>query len=401
MVERAIADTFGSRYGCVEHSDYLASLVGKVIPEDSWLRSKARNQRIARLTAKVADALELVGVPARRNDGNIVSVVGKNGECEHLTGSIYRHINFLPSVQQMESRVWARDLQHYLDDNPNCRMWVMTSGKRCGINEVRERVMELTRNISRLGHYLARSKWVEFEAVRTEFTIRREDNGSASFHVHAHVIVKPLHYMTRQRWIALLRLVQARYPNHWRDCGRIHDSRECSKYLTKLEAKDDGEGIGLLDLNKWELGALAKQLHGRQLTRRMGEFSKQCRDRRERGVSIRKMGEGGWKEVRKPKTFANQLRNKSGSSRDIVLGRCLTTFSRPVLEVGLIVMNYGGDLPRLLRARFGDRDPFAVQRPPYSSQPHGNCPDQARDFGQLEPPDPAESPPLVAVATSG
>lgn len=422
QTQPSVSEQFVARRG-IDHAEYLASLIGKELSEGKWLESKARNQKIARLTDQVADALEKQGVQARRTDGNLVSVVGKNGEVEPLIGSLYRHINFLPAVQQMESRAWSRDLQHFIDQNPRSRMWVMTYGERCSIKQVRERMREMSRAISRLGYYLKRKGLVKLQAARNEFTIKRHGDGSASFHIHAHLVIVPVRYLEKDKWEGLLGDVKRNWGYHWHDSGQIRDARECSKYLTKLQSGDadnwktrnalhelykdnpwhsEGRVIGLLDLHNWEIAELHKQLFRLQLSRKMGDFLEQCGDRKRNRVTIRKMGEGKWREVRKPSSGgARQKQNGTGRSLNIVLGRCITTFSRPVLEVGLIVQNYSGDLSQLLALRFPDTDPFAPARPHYRSQSHDNSPNPEDAFSAPDPP--WDPPPrtLEAVASSG
>jgi len=416
--------TFSSQSSAVSHEHYLASLVGKELGEDAWLKSKARNARIARLTAEVADRLESMCIPARRTDGNVLSVVSANGDAEPLIGSIYRHINFLPSVQQQESRAWSRDLQAFLDANPNSRMWVFTNGPRVPIHKVRESFQEQTRRFSRIAHKLKAGRLIQFQAARAEFTIERDESGVLSFHCHTHIIVTPMRVLSRAEWKCLLRRTKRLNKSfHWDDSGHIKKSKECSKYLTKLESRDDGKGIGLLDLDRYELAQLHDQLFGLHLTRRMGRFMIECRDRKLRRVSLRKVNDK-WREVSMPRlstsTFDEDAVLTPGNDKgnkprlDVVLGKCVTTFRRPVLEIGLIVSNYSGSIGALrasyaeqcVRRRMTIRDPFEVERPPYSSQPHENCPPRgspepakARDFERTHPPNPADTPALVALAT--
>jgi hypothetical protein len=89
----------------------------------------------------------------------------------------------------------------------------------------------------------------------------------------------------------------------------------------------------------------------------MGLFAQECRDRQTRGVKVRKTpderGVWRWSEVAKAKVEARQKANGSGLSSNIVIGRTVCTFRRPVLEAGLLVLNYDGDYAKLIRLRFG------------------------------------------------
>jgi hypothetical protein len=203
-----------------------------------------------------------------------------------------------------------------------------------------------------------RAKWgIEAVAARTEITLQKEADGSHSFHPHTHLIVMPARTLTKSDWSTALRYVHKRMGTHWRDCGRIRDAAECGKYLAKIDDTEEGEGCGILSLSGEELAEMHRQLFHRQLSRRMGRFARECRDRQTRGVRIRKtpdeQGVWRWAEVAKPKIDARQRPNGSGRSANIVIGRTVCTFRRPVLEAGLLVLNYNGDYAALIRSRFG------------------------------------------------
>jgi hypothetical protein len=340
----------------LDHAAWLARLVGKDLGQDAWLQSKARSQRLTRQTEEIAARLESQGIPTHRPRSEWVTVLGRGGEAEVLPGSQYRHIQFLPVVMQAESRQWCRDLQFFLDAHPFCRMWVLTSGRRCKVQEIGQRLGRMSRKISALA-YVLKARWgIEAQAARTEITIKAEDDGN-SFHPHTHLIVMPTRRLTKTEWAAALRYVHKAMGTHWRDCGRIRDAAECGKYLAKIEDTEEGEGKGILSLSGEELAEMHRQLFHRQLSRRMGLFAQECRDRQTRGVKVRKTpderGVWRWSEVAKAKVEARQKANGSGLSSNIVIGRTVCTFRRPVLEAGLLVLNYDGDYAKLIRLRFG------------------------------------------------
>jgi hypothetical protein len=341
----------------LDHAAWLARLVGRELGQDAWIEAKARSQRLTRQSEEIADRLEAQGIAVRRPRSEWVTVVGRGGAAEVLPGSQYRHIQFIPAVMQAESRQWCRDLQFFLDAHPFARMWVITSGRRCKVHEIGQRLGKMSRQISALARVL-RAKWgIEAQAARTEITIKAEDDGGHSFHPHTHLIVMPTRTLTKSDWSAALRYVHRRMGTHWSDCGRIRDAAECGKYLSKIDDCEEGEGCGILSLSDAELAEFARQLFHRQLSRRMGRFARECRDRNRRRVRVRKTpDEGGvwrWAEVERPKIEARQKANGSGASANIVIGRTVCTFRRPVLEAGILVLNYDGDYAKLLRLRFG------------------------------------------------
>jgi hypothetical protein len=207
-----------------------------------------------------------------------------------------------------------------------------------------------------------RAKWgIEAVAARTEITLQKEADGSHSFHPHTHLIVMPARTLTKSDWSNALRYVHRRMGTHFHDSGRIRDAAECSKYLSKIDDTDEGDGCGILSLSDAELAELARQLFHRQLSRRMGRFAQECRDRNRRRVRVRKtpdeQGVWRWAEVERPKVDARQRPNGSGRAVNIVIGRTACTFRRPVLEAGLLVLNYDGNYAKLIQARFnGDEE---------------------------------------------
>jgi hypothetical protein len=215
----------------------------------------------------------------------------------------------------------------------------------------------MSRKISALAHVL-KAKWgIEAQAARTEITIKAEPDGSHSFHPHTHLIILPTRSLTKSDWSNALRYVHKRMGTHCQDCGRIRDAAECGKYLAKIDESEDRDGCGILSLSDAELAELARQLFHRQLSRRMGRFAQECRDRNRRRVRVRKtpdeQGVWRWAEVERPKVDARQRPNGSGRAVNIVIGRTACAFRRPVLEAGLLVLNYNGDYAALIRSRFG------------------------------------------------
>jgi hypothetical protein len=219
----------------------------------------------------------------------------------------------------------------------------------------------MSRKISALAHVL-KAKWgIEAQAARTEITIKAEDDGTHSFHPHTHLIILPTRSLTKSDWSNALRYVHKRMGTHFHDSGRIRDAAECGKYLAKIDDTEEGDGCGILSLSDAELAELARQLFHRQISRRMGRFARECRDRQTRGVKVRKtpdeQGVWRWAEVERPKIEARQKANGSGRSTNIIIGRTACAFRRPVLETGLLVLNYDGNYAKLIQARFnGDEE---------------------------------------------
>lgn len=299
----------------------------------------------------MADRLEMAGERAWRPREEWITAVNADGETEILPGSQFRHIQFLPLVMQHESRAWARNLQNFLDLTPNARLWTFTLGERVPVSDVRERVRAI---LHRLSDRAPRwRKWgMDTVARRMEFTIDEGEGGMLTYHVHAHVILVPDRFRKKDEFAKLISDIRESWgsQHYSHDDGIIRDSREVSKYLAKVESKEDRRGIGVSELPTSEFLLLAKAVHGLSLSRALGSFRRLQQRYKREGVSPRRLGEEGWALVRKMTVGARQERNGSGNTTNIVLGSCVAALRKPILRQCILVQNFTS-LEDLLRLR--------------------------------------------------
>ena len=347
----------------ISHEGYLQRIIGTTLDDEKWREQISQSERIRKQTCTIAERLQSAGVDnIFQDDTKWVSVVNSLGESSVLTGSMFRHIQFLPCVQQAESRKWFRDLESWIERNPYCRMATITQGARCPISEVRLRKKLFSRKLSKFA-FECRSWNVQVDYCRDEFTLKRETLGSeVTVHLHAHIIYRPTKMLAPNVWTAFLKRVHDFWGTVWQDCGRIQNPAECCKYLTKLvrTAHDDADTIGLMDLQPKELVELYAATKGLQFSRAFGEFAAERANRKANGTSLHKVpgpdekSKWSYAEVKKGGNAGAEYaapKNVDKVPFDLVLGWTATAAFSPVFVRALLVMNYCGDIQALLSRR--------------------------------------------------
>ena len=251
---------------------HSCDVTGAEVQPVKWQESRDSSALVESQTRTIADRLRSVGIaPERKTDG-ILSIVGVcSGESEVLTA--WRHINFLPSVAAGNRSQLVKRLSYFATaegfdaaaderlrlpktaktDSPECseslararahnarararlepflRYWVVTNGQRCSVHEVRSRLMDLARSVSRFAAHPALVDYgITVELRVSEVTAERDKSGAWSYHPHANVIVSS---SKRIDWQKFLSFVKDNLPGHWKDCGRLVDANEAIKYFVK------------------------------------------------------------------------------------------------------------------------------------------------------------------------
>ncbi len=250
---------------------------------------KAQSHEIAR---KLIEA----GKEAYRNEAWCLWVY--HVHTKHLeTLPKFRRICLLPYVAAMVRAGHLRALEYWLQRHPHCRFWTFTSGKRCYVEDLRERLNALHRKLSALNAYLKRRGYpVEIVFRSSELgtvegqrydenagCIGRDASGRALYHPHAHCVVwLKQGRLPAWRWTALLSDVWTFWGDNWQDGdehgGPIRNPRECVKYVFK-----PGE---IAALTSDELSALHDALFRMKLVQPMGELKRELKVRDAAGMTL-------------------------------------------------------------------------------------------------------------------
>ncbi|MBW8060779.1 MAG: hypothetical protein FVQ78_10815, partial [Solirubrobacterales bacterium] len=215
------------------------------------------------MTAKVASVLVAGGVdPFRQGPG--FALVGLVTGLVKLAEREYRRIHFLPSVAAALRAELANALELYLLlEAPYARYGVITTGQRCQVSEVRDRVVRLDRKVSRWHHEICGPLGIE--ALFRGVELPCDD--AETFHVHANVIYQPTRHLRPREWRRFLRQTRAHFGAHWKDNGRLEGVREAIKYVMKGD-----EVLRLAVSHPAGLVQLYHQLKGLHLVQPLGAF---------------------------------------------------------------------------------------------------------------------------------
>ncbi len=229
----------------------------------TWLEREQRYRLQDELTTRLAGVLEAAGIPAHRAGAGF-ALVGL------VTGGVkpaeqpYRRIHFLPSVAATLRAELANGLELFLATRARyARYAVVTTGQRCELDELRRRIVRLSRLVSRWAHEVCKPLGVVVAFRSIELPC---DDGK-TFHVHANVVYWPTHSIPKKAWRSFLRRTRAYFGAHWKDCGRLKEVREVVKYVMK------GDDVArLADNDPADVVELYQQLRGLRLVECHGPF---------------------------------------------------------------------------------------------------------------------------------
>jgi hypothetical protein len=244
---------------------------GREIPAEAFEKKKAERDLLMSQSIHIADMLESVGVKAY-GASNLTMVGLLTGIEEPMIN--FRNIVFIPAVAKRKRNKMLGDLEYFIQNHPYSRMWVFTSGNRCPIEAVADRIKEVHRRISKLNakpFMKAAGITIVFRA--TELGALQRIDGKPTFHIHCHAIIHLGRKLTKAAWSSLLGKVREWWQFHFADAKQIQMAREACKYVVK-----PGD---LLNLTGSELKALYDQLFKLHLVQALGPLRAQRKDREE------------------------------------------------------------------------------------------------------------------------
>ena len=208
-----------------------SELSGKVGDLDKWEKGQAFNQKLLEQSHDIAEKLESEGIKAYiEQDLTLIGLHSR--QAKRLPN--FRNINFIPYMARKNRNRHAKELSYYLQKNPNCRLWTITTGTRCNSAQLNARVRWLHRKISKLNYepFMKRAG-ASFVFRATEFGEVAPSGDDLSYHPHSHALLKLDRYLAKDTWTKLLSQIQEYFGVHSQDNGRIRDPRELVKYCVK------------------------------------------------------------------------------------------------------------------------------------------------------------------------
>ncbi len=264
--------TDGCGYLTAGERDYLeivAAESGREVPAEIFEKKKAERDLLMAQSIHIAGMLESVGVKAY-GESKLTMVGLLTGIEEPLID--FRNIVFIPAVAKRKRNRMLGDLEYFIQNHPFSRMWVFTSGDRCPIEAVADRIREVHRRISKLNAKpFMKTAGVTIVFRATELGSLQRVEGKPTFHIHCHAIIHLGHKLRKEAWSLLLGKVREWWHFHFADARKIEMAREACKYVVK-----PGD---LLQLSGPELKALHDQLFKLHLVQTLGPLLDQRRVR--------------------------------------------------------------------------------------------------------------------------
>jgi hypothetical protein len=252
---------------------------GREIPEEAFEKKRAERDLLMAQSIHIADMLESVGVPAY-GESKLTMVGLLTGIEEPMID--FRNIVFIPAVAKRKRNRVLGDLEYFIQNHPFSRMWVFTSGTRCLIEQVADRIREVHRRISKLnGKPFMKAAGISIVFRATELGSLQRVEGKPTFHIHCHAIVHLARKLGKDAWSMLLGKVREWWQFHFADARKVEMAREACKYVVK-----PGD---LLNLTGPELKALHGQLFKLHLVQSLGPLRDQRRDREDTDLKFHRI----------------------------------------------------------------------------------------------------------------
>lgn len=264
-----------------ELDDFVSVLcrnTGQEINRLTWEKRQGELRLLKDQTRVLADRLEQGGVNTR-GDGQVALVGVVTGQVQELES--WRNINLLPVVAQRNRNDILNDFKYFSSTHSYLRYFVVTSGVRCPVEEIGERLKWLHSHVRRFGvSKLAKENGVELVLRADEVTIKRGADGLPSYHVHLNLVLDFKRRLGSSGYSEFMKGFHEFFGGvQLKDCGKIVDSREVVKYVTKP--------ADVMSLEVEELVALHHQLFRCHLVQPMGEFKRLRDGLRQGGVRMR------------------------------------------------------------------------------------------------------------------
>jgi hypothetical protein len=220
-----------SEFQAHSYPSVASQLSGDLQDTDAWQKGQKQRQHLTEQTHNICKQLEDHGIEAYQDQD--LTIFGLHSKSFKKVDP-FRNICFLPSVAQKNRAKTLKTLEFFLQKYPNARTCVLTSGTRCGLEELPSRVRWMHRKVSRCNSM----KWMKEAGAR--FIFRSTELGEIapvgrdiSCHPHTHLVFILDKYLTREKWSQLLSNMHAFFGTHFEDCGKLKNPRELVKYCVK------------------------------------------------------------------------------------------------------------------------------------------------------------------------
>ncbi len=289
---------------------------GNSMSVEEYAKQVNKKAKLREMAAEICRRLKLEGVETRRQDDCGLWVYWiHSGVWEEIDQ--YRRICINPLVAASSRAPILASLEYFIQEHHFCRFWTFTTGPRCLVADIPDRLATYFRKLSKLNYWMRKNYGVEIVLASTEFgtleteAADAEEGGKIEFgrlfnektglhsdeplyHPHFHCVVRVIgkRPLNNDLWTELCEKVRARWGCKCDFDGIIRNAREIVKYVTK-----PGD---LLKLAPTQLKAFYEATANRRLVRPMGALRREIAARKEAGETLRRIKTGGgkaWKWV--------------------------------------------------------------------------------------------------------
>ena len=294
----------------------LASeLSGVSLDIEQWEKGRAMSDKLLQQSHDIAKKMESVGFSAYDHESDL-TLVGLNSR-QYSKLPPFRNVTIIPWVARKKRNKSSKELEYFLQKNPNARTWVHTTGKRCTLKELPERLENLHAKFGRVNSQPFMKKFgAKFVFRSTEFgEIAKTDEG-LSFHPHCHSVLVLDRKLPSEDWSLLVSKI-CKYFVHWSyDAGKIKSVKELVKYCVKPSDLEHLNGYELLSIHQITTNKRLVEFLGQLRTQRQKHNKDDIRLVRRKGILSKTKN---W-NVSKPKLplWVKPINDESGISPTIV-----------------------------------------------------------------------------------
>jgi hypothetical protein len=281
-------------------NDARAETGGGTSPE-VYERQQRNRSTLRTQSNRMVELLALGGIIATRADTACLYTYWIHSKQFEKIPS-FRRICLIPEVASMVRAPKLAALEFWLQSHPYARFWTFTTGERCPLEDLEDRLTWLNRQIGKVNKAIRPLgaeivfRSTEFGTLETEHLAADKEetmgglefaaDGSPRFHPHAHCVVIAHFGYNPQKWNAVFAIVNDLWKKngqriHWDKGSRIRNARECVKYVSK-----PGD---LLKLTPATLAHLFEITYRAKLCQPLGTLAAEIRARRDKGLCLRRV----------------------------------------------------------------------------------------------------------------